>query len=70
MHAYRFANSMFDSPVTNLLSILCIWIEIPLRGHAKAEGGWGGGAGGGGGASVISNLALSLVVFRVTTQQA
>ena len=33
------ANSTFDSPVTNLPSILCILIEVLSRAHG---GGWGG----------------------------
>ena len=28
---------MFDGPITNLLSILCILIEVLSRAHAKEE---------------------------------
>ena len=35
MHTYTPENSIFDGPVTNLLSLLCILIEVPSRGHAK-----------------------------------
>ena len=31
------ANSIFDGPVTSLLSILCILIGILLRAHAKGQ---------------------------------
>ena len=41
MHAYTPANNIFDDLITNLLSILCILIEIFSPAHAK--GGWGGG---------------------------
>ena len=34
MHAYTPANSIFDGPITNLLLILCILIEIFSRAHA------------------------------------
>ena len=37
MPTYTPPNSIFDGPITNLLSILCILIEIHSRGHA--EGG-------------------------------
>ena len=30
-------NSVFDGPVTHLLSVLCIFIEILLRAHAKGQ---------------------------------
>ena len=36
MHTYTPADSIFDGPVTNLLSVLCIWVEILLRAHAKS----------------------------------
>ena len=36
-HTYTPANSVFDGPITNLLSILCILIEILSRAHAKEE---------------------------------
>ena len=49
-HTYTPANSIFASPVANLLSILCIWAEILSRAHAK--GGLGGGEGGGEGESL------------------
>ena len=61
VHTDMPANSIFDGPITNLLSILCVWIEILWCAHAKR-----------GGALTISNLALLLVIFRVTvwlTQQ-
>ena len=35
------ADSIFDGPVTNLLSILSILIEIFSCAHAKGEGGGG-----------------------------
>ena len=65
MLTYTPANSIIDGPVTNLLSVLCFVIEVLSRAHAT-----GVGVGGGGGALIISNLALLLVVFRVTTRQA
>ena len=34
MHTYTLTNSMFDGPITNLLSILCILIEILSKVHA------------------------------------
>ena len=37
MHTYTPANSVFDGPITNLLSTLCISIEILSRAHAKEE---------------------------------
>ena len=43
---------MFDGLVTNLLSVLCILVEILSCAHAKGEK-----------ALTISNLALLLVVF-------
>ena len=39
------ANSMFDGPITNPLSVLCILIKVLSRAHS---GGGGGGGGGGG----------------------
>ena len=54
MHSCKPANSIFDRPITNLLLILRSFIEIFSRAHAKA-----------GKASMILNLALSLIVFRV-----
>ena len=43
MHTYKLANSIFDGPITNLLSILCILIEVLLRAHEKGwMAGWGG----------------------------
>ena len=39
MHTYAPANSTFDGPITNLLSILGILIEILSRTHAKVEKG-------------------------------
>jgi len=47
------ANRIFDGPVTNLLSVLCILIEIIPCAHVK---GW---------VLTILNLALSLVIFQV-----
>ena len=38
MHTYTPANSIFDGPISNLLSILCSLIEIISRALAK---GWG-----------------------------
>ena len=35
MHTYMPANSVFDGPVTNPLSVLCIVIEFPSHAHAK-----------------------------------
>ena len=35
MHTSTPANSIFDKPITNLLSILCILVEVLLRVHAK-----------------------------------
>ena len=49
MHTYTPASSIFDSLITNLLSILCILTEILSGTHAKSGGGGGGGIGGGGG---------------------
>ena len=43
MHTYKLANSVFDGPITNLLSVLCILIEVLSRAHAKGGGGGGGG---------------------------
>jgi len=34
---YTPPNSIFDDPITNLRSVLCILIEIPSRAHAKPE---------------------------------
>ena len=55
VHTYTFANSV----ITNLLSILRILVDNLCRVHAK-----------GGKALMISNLAVLLVVFRVTARQA
>ena len=41
MHMYLLANSILDGPVTNRLSVLCIWIKI--FSCAKVGGGGGGG---------------------------
>ena len=54
MHTYTPANSIFDGPITNLLSVLSILIDVLSRAHAKGEK-----------ALMISNLALLLVIFRV-----
>ena len=58
MHTYKLATSIFDGPMTTLLSILCIFTEVLSRAYAKV--------GGGGGALVISCLAVLLVFFQVT----
>ena len=34
MHTYKLANNVFDGPISNLLLILCILIEIFSRAHA------------------------------------
>ena len=47
-------NSIVHSPVTNLISTLCILIEFLSRAHAKR-----------GNASMVLSLALLLVVFPV-----
>ena len=39
MHTYTPADSVFDGPITNLLSILCILIEILSRARVKGGGG-------------------------------
>ena len=54
------ANSIFDSPMTNLLSVQCILIEI--LSHAHAEGAKK--------ALMVSNLAILRFDFQVTAQQA
>ena len=66
MLTYTPANSIFDGPISNLLSILYIMIEIFSR--ALAQGG--GGGGGRRRAVMISNLGLLSVVFRVMARQA
>ena len=53
------ADNTFHDPMTNLLSTLCILIEILYPAHAKGEK-----------ALMISNLALLLVVFPMTAPQA
>ena len=35
MHTYVPPNSIFNGPITNLLSVLCIVIEILARAHTK-----------------------------------
>ena len=35
MQSYTHANSIFDGPITNLLSILCVLIHISSRAHPK-----------------------------------
>ena len=35
LHAYTLANSIFNDPITNLLSVLCILTEIFSRARAK-----------------------------------
>ena len=52
MYTYTPANSTFDSPITNLLSILCVLLEVLSIAHAKGRK-----------ALNISNLALSFVPF-------
>ena len=42
MLTYAPANSTFDGPVTNLLSVLCVLIEILSRADAKGEKGLNG----------------------------
>lgn len=37
MHTYMSTNSIFDGPVTNPFSVLCILIEVPSCAQAK---GW------------------------------
>ena len=37
MPTYTPVNSIFDGPMTNLLSILCVLIEIVSRAHAKEK---------------------------------
>ena len=39
MHTYTAANSIFDGPVTNLPSLLCILLEVLSRAHAKGGKG-------------------------------
>ena len=40
MHTCTPANSIFDGPVTNLLSILFTLIEVLSRAHAKGKNGF------------------------------
>ena len=42
MHTYKLATSIFDGPMTTLLSILCIFTEVLSRAYAKVGGGGGG----------------------------
>ena len=56
LHPYVPENGIFHGPITTLLSALCIWIKVLSPAHAKAL--------------MISSLALSLVIFRVTCWQA
>ena len=37
MQTYTPANSIFDGPVTTLLSLLCVLVEVLSRAHAKRE---------------------------------
>ena len=37
MHTYMPANIIFDGPITSLLLILCILIEVLSCAHAKSE---------------------------------
>ena len=43
MHTYTPADRVFDGPVTNLLSVLCILIEVLSHAHVGGGGGGGGG---------------------------
>ena len=61
MHTCTPPDAVFDGPITNLHSALCILLEIPLCAHAK---------GGEKKAIIMSDLAHLLVVFRVTVRQA
>ena len=36
-HIHISANSIFDDPITTLLSVLCILIEVLLLAHAKGK---------------------------------
>ena len=69
MHTYKLANSIFDGPITNLLSILCILIEAFSRANAKAGGGAGGGGGGGEWSLNDLNFATFNGLFRATVRQ-
>ena len=53
------ANSIFDGPITNILSVLCILIEVLSGAYVNGEK-----------ALVISSLALLLIIFQVMVQQA
>ena len=35
MHTYKLANRIADGPITTLLSVLCIWVEVLSRAHAN-----------------------------------
>ena len=37
VHTYASSNSIFDGLVINLLSVLCILMEILSRAHAKGQ---------------------------------
>ena len=37
MHAYTPADSIFDGPITNLPSVLCVLVEFLSRAQAKTE---------------------------------
>ena len=39
MHPYAPANSTFDGPVANMISILCILIEVLSGAHAERRKG-------------------------------
>ena len=62
MHLSTPAKSIFDGPITNLLSVLCILTEVLSGVHAKGGVGCGG----------LNDLQffVSLVVFQVTARQA
>ena len=61
MLTYTPANSTFDGPITNLLSIRSILIEVISHACVCGEG-----RGGGRGGTIISSLALLLVMLQVT----
>ena len=39
MHRNRPANSLFDGPVTTLISVPCILVDVLSRAHTKKGGG-------------------------------
>ena len=64
MHAYTPANSIFAGPIANLLSILCIWVEILSRAHAKGRRGGGEGGEGGGREESLNDFKFCTFVGR------